>query len=254
MTPGPALPAEFLRRPIAHRGFHDRASGRIENSRAALRAAAEAGYAVEIDLQLSADGEAMVFHDAALDRLTPERGALRERSAAELGRIPLSGGGETIPTLAEILALAGDTPLLVEIKDQGGRFDATGVGPLEARAAALLAAHPGPVAVMSFNPEAVAAVGRATPALPRGLTSGAAADFAGGARAEALARLADVEAVGAAFVSYAWRALPTPETAALRARGVPVLCWTVRSPEEERAARRHADGVTFEGYAATLPR
>jgi glycerophosphoryl diester phosphodiesterase len=246
------LPAAFLAAPIAHRGSHDRAAGRIENSRAAIAAAAAAGYAVEIDLQLSADGEAMVFHDPTLDRLTPDSGAVSARTAAELGRIPLAGGGETIPTLAEILALSR-APLLVEIKDQGGRFDATGVGPLEARAAALVAAHDAPVAIMSFNPAAAAAVAAAAPSLPVGLVAGPAEEYRGAARAEALVRLADFDAVGAAFVSYAWRALPTPETAALRARGVPVLSWTTRSAVQEAAARAHSDNVTFEGYAAVLP-
>jgi glycerophosphoryl diester phosphodiesterase len=197
----------------------------------------------------------MVFHDAALDRLTGESGPVRARAAAELGRIALTGGDETIPTLAEILALAGDrAALLVEIKDQGGRFDATGVGPLEARVAALLSAHRGPVAAMSFNPESVAEVGRLAPGVARGLVAGPASDFPGAPRAAALARLADFGRVGAGFVSYRAAALPTPETAALRAQGVPVLCWTIRSEAEERAARAHADNVTFEGYAARIAR
>ena len=250
----PPLPPAFLGPPIAHRGLHDRAAGRVENSRAAVAAAVAAGYGIEIDVQLSADGEAMAFHDAALDRLTPERGPVRDRSAAELARIPLTDGGETIPTLAEILALVGHrAALLVEIKDQGGRFDATGVGALEARAAELLARHAGPAAVMSFNPASVAACAAEAPALPRGLTAGPPADFDGAPRADALARLDDVARVGASFVSYNAAALPTPETAALRARGVPVLCWTIRSPAAEAAARRHADNVTFEGYAAAIP-
>jgi glycerophosphoryl diester phosphodiesterase len=248
MTP---LSAAFLAAPIAHRGFHDRAAGRVENSRAAIRAAAAAGYAVEIDIQLSADGEAMVFHDPDLDRLTPDSGPLKARTAAELGRIPLTDGGETIPTLAEILALTR-APLLVEIKDQGGRFDETGVGPLETRAAALLAAHDGPVAVMSFNPAAVAAVRAAAPALARGLVAGPPDRFVGSSRAEALARLADFDAVGAHFASFQSRHLPTPETLALRARGIPVFSWTIRSEIEEHAARTHCDNVTFEGYAARV--
>jgi glycerophosphoryl diester phosphodiesterase len=248
-----ALPAAFLAAPIAHRGLHDRAAGRIENSRAAVLAAAAAGYAIEIDIQLSADGEAMVFHDAKLDRLTPENGPVRARTADALRRIPLVDGGETIPTLAEILGLTR-APLLVEIKDQGGRFDETGVGPLESRAAALLAAHEGPVAVMSFNPAAVAAFGAAAAGVARGLVAGAAEDFEGSPRAEALARLDDFDAVGACFVSYDFRRLPTPETRALRARSAPVLSWTIRSEAEERAARRHSDNVTFEGYRAAIPR
>ncbi|GIX14252.1 MAG: hypothetical protein KatS3mg118_2211 [Paracoccaceae bacterium] len=97
MPDRPALPAALRRHPVAHRGLHDPARGVIENSRAAIARAAAAGYGVEIDIQLSADGEAMVFHDDDLERLTPEAGPLRLRSAAELSRIPLRGSAETIP-------------------------------------------------------------------------------------------------------------------------------------------------------------
>lgn len=246
------LSRAFLARPFAHRGLHDRKARTIENSRGAIRAAMEAGYGVELDLQLSADGEAMVFHDAALERLTGESGPVRARAAAELARIRLTGADETIPTLGDILSLVGGrTPLLVELKDQGGRLDETGVGPLEARAAELLRAYDGPVAVMSFNPASVAEMARLAPDAPRGLTAMAARRYdwrMARARRAALAQVADYEATGCAFVSFDHRDLPTPETAALRAQGGAVLCWTVRSASEEATVRAHVDAVTFEGY------
>lgn len=256
--PGLRLPAAFLGPPIAHRGLHDRRAGRIENSRAAVAAAAACGYAVEIDVRMSADGEAMVFHDAGLSRLTDETGPLCERSADDLGRTRLKGADETIPTLAEILAvIAGRVALLVEIKDQGERLDDTGVGPLEARVAALLSRYDGPVAAMSFNPASVAAFGAAAPSIPRGLVAGGPLCFEGvgltRARRAALAALSAYDASGACFVSYDHRALPTPETTRLRESGAPVLCWTVRSAAQEAEARRSADNVTFEGYRAEIP-
>ncbi|MEQ3631032.1 MAG: glycerophosphodiester phosphodiesterase family protein, partial [Sulfitobacter sp.] len=76
------LPAAFLDIPLAHRALHDLSAGRPENSRAAVRAAVDAGVGIEIDVQLSADNKAMVFHDYALERLTPERGAVRLREAS----------------------------------------------------------------------------------------------------------------------------------------------------------------------------
>ena len=244
----------FLGPALAHRGLHDRAAGRVENSRAAILAAVKAGYGVELDVQSSADGEAMVFHDAALDRLTHETGPLNARSAAALGRIALRGGGETIPTLAEVLALvAGRAALLIEIKDQGGALSPLGVGPLEARTAALLGGYTGPVAVMSFNPHAMIAMAQAAPALPRGLTACAAAAYdethLGAEDRAALAEMRLYDAAGACFCSYDHHALPTPQTSALRARGHAVLCWTLRDAGSEAEARRHADNVTFEGYA-----
>jgi len=248
------LPGAFLATPIAHRGLHDRAEGRIENSRAAIAAAVAAGYGVEIDVQLSADGEAMVFHDATLDRLTAESGPLRARSAAALRRIALTGGkGETIPTLEEILALVdARAALLVEVKDQSGVLSPDGVGPLESRVAALLGAHRGAVAAMSFNPHAMIAMKRLAPAVPRGLVACAADGYdekglSDAARA-ALAALEHMDAAGACFASYDHRALPTPQTARLRADGIAVLCWTIRTQADAQAVAPHADNITFEGF------
>ena len=97
-------PGWRVARPVAHRGLHDRANGIIENTVSAAEAAVAGGFAIECDVQLSADGEAMVFHDHALDRLTGEAGPVRERTAAELGRLPLRGTADTIATLPDFLA------------------------------------------------------------------------------------------------------------------------------------------------------
>ncbi|MCX7645736.1 MAG: glycerophosphodiester phosphodiesterase family protein [Rhodobacteraceae bacterium] len=256
MTP---LPRAFLGPPLAHRGYHDRAAGRPENSRAAFAAAIAAGYGIECDVQLSADGRAMVFHDDELDRLTPERGPVRQRGAAELGRIPLRGSdGEGIPTLAEVLRLvAGRVALLVEIKDQDGAMGPA-VGALEAAVAADLAGYGGPVAVMSFNPHSVAAFAGHAPDVARGLTTSAwhAKDWEGipDEVRRRLRGIPDYDRVGASFISHEAKDLGRPRVAELKARGAAVLCWTIRSAEAEAAARRIAHNVTFEGYAAAIPR
>jgi glycerophosphoryl diester phosphodiesterase len=248
------LPASFLDRPIAHRAYHDIAAGRPENSVEAIIAAIEAGYGIEIDLQLSSDGVAMVFHDYDLDRLTAETGPLRARSAAALGAIPLRHGAKGIPTFAEVLALvAGQVPLLVEIKDQDGAMGPD-VGALEAAAARALAGYAGPVALMSFNPHSVAALAALAPDTPRGITTcayqGADAEQLPEARLASLRDIADFDRTGACFISHDWRDLSAPRVAELRAAGVPVLCWTVRSPEDEAVARAVAHNITFEGYPA----
>ncbi|MGG7643195.1 glycerophosphodiester phosphodiesterase family protein [Rhodovulum sp. YNF3179] len=250
------LPDIFLARPIAHRGFHDRTRGAIENAPAAIRAAIAAGYGIEIDLQLSADGAAMVFHDYRLDRLTAESGPVRQRSAAELGRTAFRGsGGETIPTLEEVLDIVdGQVPLLIEIKDQDGALG-PGTGALEAATAAALAGYAGPVAVMSFNPHAVAAFAEAAPDVPRGLTTCSfPAEHWGGLPRDRAARLRgipDFDRVGASFVSHRAGDLDRPRLAELKTGGAGILCWTIRSPEAEAEARRIADNITFEGYRPT---
>jgi glycerophosphoryl diester phosphodiesterase len=255
MTRAP-LPADFLRLPVAHRALHDRAAGRPENSRDAVRAAVAAGYAIEIDVQLSADGQAMVFHDDDLDRLTDQTGPVRARTATELGAIRLTDAADGIPTLPEILALvAGRVPLLVEVKDQTGDLSA-GVGPLERAVATALAGYAGPVALMSFNPHSVAALADLAPDVPRGLTT---MTFdpeewgLTGARAAELSAIPDYDRVGASFVSHHWRDLSDPRIADLAAQGAGILCWTIRSPEAEATARKVAHNVTFEGYPAAIP-
>ena len=165
------LPATFMTTPIAHRGFHDRKAGRIENSPQAMQAAIAAGYAIEMDLQLSADGVPMVFHDDLLDRVTAESGALNSRTAAELQRITLKDSTDTIPTFAEVLALvAGRTPLLIEVKDQSFTMSDTD-GRLESATAAALASYDGTVALMSFNPHTIAQLAGLAPLIARGITT-----------------------------------------------------------------------------------
>ena len=241
-----SLPDGFARRPFAHRGLHGAAGP--ENSLGAIAAAADAGWGIEIDLQRSADGMAMVFHDDHLKRLTGVSGATSARTAQELGALSLADGSP-IPTFAAVLALvAGRVPLLVEIKDQDGAMG-PGVGPLEEAAARDLHRYDGPVALMSFNPHAADAVRALAPSRPVGLTT---CDWrpedwphVPEPRRAELRRLpaeADVP-----FVSHDRRDLASPAIAAAKERG-PVYCWTVRSPEQEAEARIHADQITFEGY------
>lgn len=253
----PVLPPAFLRAPIAHRALHDRAARRPENSRAAVRAAVAAGYGIEIDLQLSRDGVAMVFHDETLDRLTARTGALADHSAADLAATPLRDAEDGIPTLPDVLALIGGrVPLLIEIKDQTLAMAPTD-GRLEQATVAALAGYGGPVAVMSFNPHAIATMARLAPDLPRGITTSAYdLDDWAPLPAPTCARLRDIpdyDAVGAAFISHEWRDLGRPRVAELAAQGAAVLCWTIRSAAQEAEARRIARNITFEGYAARIP-
>lgn len=254
----PALPQSLLRSPVAHRALHDVARGRPENSRAAIRAAIAAGYAIEIDLQLSSDGCPMVFHDDDLDRLTDESGPVRARTCAELRQIPLKGGdGEGIPDLAEVLDLvAGQVPLLIEVKDQDGQMGRN-VGALEAAAVKVLDGYQGDIALMSFNPHSVAELARLAPGIARGIVTSAYVpdEWPELPRAVChdLRNIPDFERSEACFISHEASDLARPRVQALRDAGVPVLCWTITSPAEEAEARALADNVTFEGYLSPLP-
>lgn len=251
-----ALPAVFLTVPLAHRAYHNRAEARPENSPAAVRAAVAAGYGIEIDLQLSQDGVAMVFHDEAMERLTTATGFVKDYTAAQLGRIKLRDSDETIPTLAEILALiAGKVPLLIEIKDQTDAMSETD-GRLEAATAAALADYHGPVAVMSFNPHSIAHMARLAPQIPRGLTTSAydPADWAPLApeTCDLLRGIPDYDRTGSSFISHEAADLTRPRVADLKAQGAAILCWTIRSPDAEALARKVAQNITFESYPAAL--
>lgn len=248
----PSLPPSFLGAPIVHRGMHDVANSVQENSRPSFEAAIKGGYGIELDLQLSSDGEAMVFHDYMLERLTDESGPVQMRTAAELKEIRLKVGNDQIMTLPELLELVnGQVPLLIELKDQDGS-SGPNVGRLERRVAEILSKYKGEVALMSFNPHSMMVMSEIAPDIPRGLTT---CDFNAEfwpmlprERAKELAEIPDFDRTGSCFISHDHRLLDAAPVAALKARGVPILCWTVRSAEQENKARRLADNITFEGY------
>ena len=249
----PLLPRSFATLPFAHRALHDVADGRPENSRAAIRAAISAGYGIEIDVQLSGDGAAMVFHDYHLERLTDVQGAVQLHTADALKSTPLRGGNEGIPDLAEVLEIvAGQVPLLIELKDQDGAMGPN-VGALEQATAQALTGYDGDVAVMSFNPHAVAAMQVLAPDVPRGLTTSAyrPEDWPLPEEVCALLRgIPDYERVGASFISHEVDDLESVRVAELKRSGAVVNCWTVRSAAQEAQARRVADTITFDGYLA----
>src|SRR4051812_13219109 len=102
-------------RPVAHRGLHDAARGIIENMPGAVQAAVAGNFSIEVDIQLSADGEAMVHHDNALGRLTEGTDALLGKTAAELKAVPFKGTAERMMTLSDLCTLvAGRVPLVIE--------------------------------------------------------------------------------------------------------------------------------------------
>ena len=251
------LPAAFLTTPLAHRAYHNRAQRRPENSPGAVQAAIDAGYGIEIDLQLSRDGVAMVFHDERLDRLTDAIGFVKDHTAAELGQIKLRDCDESIPTLAAILSqVAGRVPLLIEIKDQTDSMSETD-GRLETATAAALAGYNGPVAVMSFNPHAIAHMARLAPQIPRGLTTSAydPADWAplSAETCDHLRAIPDYDRTFSSFISHEAADLSRPRVAALQSAGAVILSWTIRSPAAEAKARVVAQNITFESYPAAFP-
>jgi len=237
-------------RPIAHRGLHDAARGIIENTAAAMRAAIAAGYGVEVDLQVSADGEAMVHHDAMLGRLTEGAARLDQLNAAELGRVAFRGSAERIMTLAELCDLVGGrVPIFPELKS---RFDRDPRLPL--RVAAVLAGYGGPVAPMSFDPLQLAVLRQKAPHLPRGIVAAKYKPHPYWDQMPPLLRYGMGSLLPALpgrphFVAYAAENLPA--LAPLIARHIlclPLISWVVRSAAERQRVAHYADQVIFEGF------
>src|SRR5688572_2497968 len=112
----------LIARPVAHRGLHDAARGVIENTPSAVSAAVAAGYAIEVDLQITADGEALVHHDETLGRLNEGAARLDAMTAADLRRVPFKATADRMISLGELLDLvAGRATLVLEMKSQFNR-------------------------------------------------------------------------------------------------------------------------------------
>ncbi len=222
----------LLSAPIAHRGLW-RVGGPPENSLAAFDAACAGGYGIELDVRLSADGEAIVFHDDALERLTAESGLTEERTAQELGELRLLGSDQTIPTLEQALnTIAGRSLVLVELKTLPGQES-----PLEARVAAMLAAYTGPCGVLSFNAEALNAVAAHAPGLIRGLNVGTEEE------------LAEIDGARPHFLSISIDLSDHPRVEDWRGAGRTAIAWTVRKSADWERLSALVDNLIFEGFA-----
>jgi len=237
--PDPARVGWLAQSTYAHRGLHG--GGRVENSPSAFAAAIERGLGIECDVQRSRDGQAMVFHDWELDRLTGESGPVKARDAAELRGIKLSGGNDTIPTLPQLLAqVARRVPLLIEIKSKREVH----YTPLCLAVRRALEGYRGPAAVMSFDPRVVRWFRDNAPHIVRGLvvTEEGHRTFSGRYRRHLSLWRGKPE-----FLAYDVRDLPSRFAIAQRRRGFPLLTWTVRSQELAERARAHADAPIAEG-------
>ena len=239
------MPDWLTARPVAHRGLHDAAAGVVENTASAFSAAIASRYAIECDLQISADGEAMVHHDAALGRLTDGVGRLDTLTAAQLRKVAFHATADGILTLGELCDLvAGRATLLIELKS---RFD--GDTRLARRAATALSGYQGAAAVMSFDPDPIAALRALAPKLCRGLVAQRRNRSDGDTRSmPALRYVSRVLAARPAFLAYRVDDLEDPlPRAARRLLGLPLLTWTVRTLADQARADRFADQIIFEG-------
>jgi glycerophosphoryl diester phosphodiesterase len=225
--------------PVAHRGYHDMNKAVWENTLSAFERAAEAGFAIECDVQLSADSVPMIFHDDTLERVCGIKGDIRERTASELGMLAIGGTKDRIPTLKQMLDLVkGRVPLVIEIKGREGEgvddgFVDTVLDVLEG--------YQGKVALMSFDHHILKDLAAAKPPYPVGLT-------AMGDKPEEFFVHDEAMQLGLDFISYHWPHLPNSFITAQRAAGIPVITWTVRDEKGVEQTYKYGEQMTFEGF------
>ena len=239
-------------RPIAHRGLHEASRGIVENTASSAAAAVAGNYGIEADLQIAANGEAMVFHDDTLDRLTERSGTLAAIPSTMLQQVQYKGSSDRILTLGELCDLAaGRATLLLELKS-----DFSGDTRLVDRAADVLGTYAGPVAVMSFDPNLIEALRHRAPKLARGIVAERYYKhpdwtFLTPAQKRSMAFLLHAPRSQPQFIAYRINDLPaSAPTIARRLFGLPLLTWTVRTSADLAHAQRNADQIIFEGFRA----
>jgi len=245
MSPrGPAFPGhdalcDVFSAPIAHRGLWS-PQGPAENSLSAFASAVDQGYGIELDVRLSVDGVPMVFHDRHLARMASAAAELREKTADQLAALRLKGSQDPIPTLTAALdVIAGRGPVLVELKTEDGA-----VGAMETKVAETLGGYGGCAAVIGFNPLSHAWFAANRPELPRGLNLDLKPDAP--LQDEALDEMINIARPH--FLLPGGDGLDAVAVAALHERQLPLVVWTVRSPERWRAMSAYCDSLIFEGW------
>ena len=246
IMPGKSRPtAPFDRTTYAHRGLHTDDGGVPENSLAAFRAAAEAGYGVELDVQFTADKQIVVFHDSDLKRMCGVEKRVDELTYAELSELRLLDSDQIIPLLSDVLDALDGATLLFEFKAARSYTDTS----LCKAALPLLDGYKGAVCIESFNPFMVRWFRCNAPDYIRGILS---KRFEKGEVAQALRfPLASLFANCVCrpdFIAYQHTDHKQAFFRLCRLFHPMTVAWTVRSRAEEIDARRRFDAVIFEGY------
>ncbi len=243
---------QIMMRPIAHRGYHNTEAGVIENTPTAIAAAVEKNFAIEVDVQETADGDALVFHDYTLDRLTEAEGRVIERPTASLTGISMKAGGDRLWLLQDLFDLVdGKVPLVIEIKSlmrPGAQAE------FVRNVVDQVAAYKGPAAVKSFDPDMLSIAKAHKPQVLRGIVSETMrpeGEYRRMTRMERfiLSNMLHLPRTRPHFISYGIRSLPAIAPSFCRkVLGLPVMTWTVRTRDQRDRAARYADQIVFEGF------
>lgn len=225
---------------IAHRGLFEAGTALEENTVAAVAAAKAAGYAAEVDVRTSADDIIMVYHDSTLERLTESSEPVSRLGFKQLQKIEVGNTGKGMPTLPDIMEeINGEVPLFIELKSPSH----DDIQKVCAGVRHCFEGYRGPVAVMSFDPRIVAWFRQYMPNYPRGVVIGR----------EVLLNWKNrllvpfwLRKTKPDFIACDINLLPNSFCERWRAKGKPLLTWTVKDKKLEEVGREHADALIFE--------
>lgn len=233
----------FQNRNFAHRGLYNQDTSVPENSLAAFRAAREAGYGVELDVQLSRDGQVVVFHDDELGRVCGEASRVDAYDWAELQEMHLCGTDETIPLFTDVLEVLSGAPVIVELKTSSRNDE------LCEKTLAILRVNTGRYCVESFDPFIVGWFRKHAPEILRGQLSNPPKYFDTLPKWQAflLGNLLTNCVSRPHFVAYDTSPHPVAVKLCMALRPMRVV-WTVRPEDDPPRRERENDAVIFEFY------
>lgn len=230
----------------AHRGLWDMNLGIPENSMPAFRRAVENGYAIELDVHLTADRQLVVFHDDTLKRVCGVQGTSESMELADLQKLSLSGTQDHMPTLQDVLALVdGRVPILLEIKQPTLHSE------ICRYLVPVMQTYQGPFLIESFNPLALRAYKKMDPTPLFGLLS---ERYPASLHVNPLVRILSTSLMLDAicrpdFIAYNHRTVNgTGFILVKNLFRAPVFVWTVRKPEDYKKCRKLYDAVIFERF------
>lgn len=229
----------------AHRGLHENHNGCPENTLKAFQKAVDAGYGIEMDIQLTRDGKVIVTHDMDLKRVAGIREKVDHFTYEELQEIPLFESGERIPLLEDVLKLVdGKVPLIVELKYKQGSA-------ICEKADQLLKNYKGYYCIESFHPQVLFWYRKHRPEVMRGQLAMNYRKIEGWENPLhwALENLLFNFLTKPDFIAYDRR---TPRAVAKelcrRVFQCPAVAWTIRSQEQLEAAKPYFQYFIFEGF------
>lgn len=236
----------FMGRFYAHRGLYDNESEAPENSMTAFQKAVEAGYGIELDIQLTKDKQVVVFHDDLLQRVCGAEGNISDYTYEQLQEFRLCKSSERIPLFTDVLKLVdGKVPLIVEFK--GNNSTDTGLCPVGAQ---ILENYKGLYCVESFNPLMVAWFRKNRPKVIRGQLS---ERFFSNTKKTLLYFVLQNLLLNfytkPDFIAYKWSDRKTLARKLCRGLyGAPAVTWTIQSQEALEVSRKAFDIFIFDSF------